>query len=127
MRALQRSVVLIVMALAVNACWGHRGEPTPADPYTRSTLHIDNHNWLDVDIFVEHDGQRSRLGTVVATSSQDFVFPPTMLGQQGTIRLIADPVGSSSGIVTEFIVVKPGTQVTWTLETSLRRSSLSVY
>jgi hypothetical protein len=80
-----------------------------------------------VNILVLHDGQRSRLGTVTATSTKDFVFPTHLLTDLGEVRLIADPVGSTSSLTTELIVLRPGTRVVWTLESSLQRSSLSVY
>lgn len=125
MHLVQRLLVLPVLLLCA-AC-AHRASPEPAAPAARSTLHVDNHHWLDVDIFVVHDGQRSRLGTVTATAARDFVFPREMLGSLGEVRLVADPVGSQDAIITDLIVVKPGTAVTWTLESSLQRSSLAVY
>jgi hypothetical protein len=127
MRALHRALMSLPLLLAIVGCWRHRGEASVTSPYARSTLHIENHHWLDVDIYVVHDGQRSRLGTVTAATSKDFIFPRSMLGQLGQIRLIADPVGGGGGISTDVIVVRPGTQVAWTLESSLSRSSLAVY
>ncbi len=127
MRALHRALISLPLILALAGCWRHRGEASVTSPYARSTLHIENHHWLDVDIYVVHDGQRSRLGTVTAATSKDFIFPRSMVGQLGQIRLIADPVGSPEEIRTETIVVKPGNRVTWTLESSLSRSSLAVY
>lgn len=125
MRVVQRLLVMPVLLLAA-AC-AHRAAPEPVAPDARSMLHVVNHHWLDVNIIVEHDGQRSRLGTVTATSAKDFVFPRGMIGSMGEVRLIADPVGESGSIITDRIVVKPGTEVSWTLESSLQRSSLAVY
>lgn len=127
MRALHRALISLPLLLAIVGCWRHRGEASVTSPYARSTLHIENHHWLDVDIYVVHDGQRSRLGTVTAATSKDFIFPRSMLGQLGQIQLIADPVGGGGRISTDVIVVRPGTHVAWTLESSLSRSSLAVY
>jgi hypothetical protein len=49
------------------------------------------------------------------------------MGQLGQIRLIADPVGSRSMTTSEMVSVQRGQRVTWTLESSLRRSSLAVW
>jgi len=126
MRALPLIVAAAAVLLAAPACRGHQSaEPLPLG--VPATLHVENHHWLDVNILVLHDGQRTRLGTVTATSVKDFVFPNQLLADLGEIRLIADPVGSTSSLTTELIVLKPGTRVQWTLESSLQRSSLAVY
>lgn len=127
MRTINRLLIFPALVLAITACGRPRTAPDLAGPLPSSLLHIDNHHWLDVEIYVEHDGQRSRLGTVTATSSHDFTFPRGMLGQLGVIRLIADPIGSRSGVVSDEIAVKPGMRVSWTLESHLQRSSLAVY
>jgi hypothetical protein len=126
MRTLQRVLILPALLLVVNACSRHKTS-APATPAEPSLLHVENHHWLDVDVYVFHDGQRSRLGTVTAASSKDFVFPRSMVGSTRQVRLIADPVGSSSGTATDPITLRPGTRVNWTLESSLDRSSLTVY
>jgi hypothetical protein len=127
MHKLRRLLVLLAVASAANGCWlGHKsGSQQPRS--TPSTLTVENHHWLDANIYLVHDGQRSRLGTATAARTLKLTFPPSFIGQLGTIQLIADPVGASAGIVSQSIVVKPGTRVVWTLESDLARSSLSVY
>lgn len=113
------------------ACHHHAGateHPGISSASTEpSTVRVENKHWLDVVVYVEHDGQRSRLGTVTAATTASFTLRPAMIGQVGEIQLIADPVGSQTTTATGTIIVKPGTHVDWTLQTDLARSSLSVY
>jgi hypothetical protein len=127
MQSIRRLLALTAVVFAASGCWwGHKSESQPPRS-TPSTLTVENHHWLDANIYVMHDGQRSRLGTATAARTLRLTFPPSFLGQLGTIQLIADPVGASAGIVSQSIVLKPGTRVVWTLESDLSRSSLAVY
>lgn len=123
-------LVAFTVIPAVAACHStsttpHRGISSASEP--RSTVHVENKHWLDVVVYVEHDGQRSRLGTVTAASTTDFTLLPTLIGQTGAIQLIGDAVGSPGTVQTGTIVVRPGSRVTWTLQTNLARSDVAVY
>src|SRR6266511_331181 len=83
-------------------------------------LRVSNHNFLDVTIYVVHDGQRTRVGTVTGSSSQVFFLPFRLLGQGREIQLLGDPIGSTQLARTERLVVQPGQYIDWTLETELR-------
>ena len=120
-------IVLFVSAAVISAaCWHHRPSPDSA-PDTPATLHVDNHNYQDVDIQVFYRGLKSRLGSVNAAAATDIVFPKYLLSDLGEVQLIAHAIGTPYTIETAVIVLKPGTKVRWTLETDLSRSSVSVY
>ena len=120
-------VVLIAAAAVVSAaCWHHHGSPEPTGD-SPATLQIDNHNFQDVDIQVLHRGLKSHLGDVNASAATTIVLPKYLLGDLGEVQLIAHAVGTPYTITTNVIVLKPGTQVRWTIETDLNRSSISVY
>lgn len=93
----------------------------------RSTVRVENKNWLDVVVYVEHEGQRQRLGTVTATSTASFTLRPTMIGGFGDIQLIANAIGSHATTTTGRLTIKPGMHIDWTLQTDLSRSSVAVY
>ena len=128
-----RTIWLLAACTIIPAMACHHGTRTAEHPGISSAstepsiVRVENKQWLDVVVYVEHDGQRSRLGTVTATSTANFTLRPTMIGGMGEIQLIADPVGSQTTTATGTIVVKPGTHVDWTLQTDLARSSVSVY
>lgn len=124
---LRTRLILIVAAAVVSAaCWHHRPSADSA-PDTPATLHVDNHNYENVDIQVSYRGLRSHLGSVNASGTTDIVFPKYLLSDLGEVQLIAHAIGTPSTIETAVIVLKPGTKVRWTLETDLSRSSVSVY
>ncbi|HKV51194.1 MAG TPA: hypothetical protein VJO52_08355 [Gemmatimonadaceae bacterium] len=80
-----------------------------------------------MDIQVIHRGLRSHLGSVNAAAATDIVFPKNLLSDLGEVQLIAHAIGTPYTITTAVIVLKPGTEVRWTLETDLSRSSVTVY
>jgi len=90
-------------------------------------LTVINHHWLDVTVFVEHDGQRTRIGTVTAASTQEFVVPMRVLGVSHQFRLLGSAIGSSDLVRTETLTLQPGQFIEWTLEHDLRRSSVGVF
>ena len=132
-RSIARAWLMASLAGAP-ACGGNPGpdEASPssdfvADRDTPVLLTINNAHWLDVTIFVYHDGELSRVGTVTAAGASEFTLPYWMLGQSRSIRLLADPVGSDGLIRSETIHVQPGQMVEWRRESQLARSSVIVY
>jgi hypothetical protein len=121
----RRALALALVAL-VFACAGrhHHTKPQPAQDIP---LRVTNRNWLDVAIYVLHDGQRTRVGTVTGSSAQEFKLPLWMLGQSHELTLIGEAIGSSDVARTEMLVIQPGQYIDWTLETNLRRSSVGVF
>jgi len=122
---MRRPPFLLVVAIAMAACTSHR--PRSADPQDEFTLIVVNHHWLDVTVYVLHDGQRTRIGTVTGSSSQQFVLPGRLLGQSHQLALFGDAIGSNDFARTETLNIQPGQRIEWTLETDLRRSSVGVY
>jgi hypothetical protein len=90
-------------------------------------LNVANHNFLDVVVYVLHDGQQTRVGTVTASSSAIFYLPGRLLGLGREIQLLGHPIGGTDLARTETIVVQPGQYITWTLESDLGRSSVGVF
>jgi hypothetical protein len=127
----RHGLVLLFLPAGGIACLHHSGPPpantTPARYAEDVPLEIANHNWLDVIIYVLHDGQRSRVGTANASSSASFTLPARMLGVGREIRLWGHPIGGKGGALTETVVVQPGQWIEWTLESDLKRSAIGVY
>ncbi|PYP00353.1 MAG: hypothetical protein DMD61_04455 [Gemmatimonadetes bacterium] len=96
-------------------------------PESEIALSVTNHNYLDVVVYVLHDGQRTRVGTVSGSSSTVFFLPIRLLGQGREIRLYGDAIGNDAYAVTDILVVQRGQYIEWTLETDLRRSSVGVF
>jgi hypothetical protein len=97
--------------LLTSACW-HRHKPASVPssgaPEGEIALRVTNHNYLDVTVYVLHDGQRTRVGTVTGSSTQLFLLPMRLLGQGREIQLLGDPIGSPAFARTETLIVQPG-------------------
>lgn len=118
-------IMIAVVAVASTACSHHApNESVASGP---ATLHVDNRNWQNVDIQVLHRGIQSHLGSVNASAETEIVFPKFLLSDLGEVQLIAHAIGTPYTIRTQVIVLKPGTEVRWTLETNLDRSTIAVY
>ncbi len=118
-------VLILGIALATTACAGrHHSKP---EPVSDIPLKVTNHNWLDVTIYVLHDGQRTRIGQVTGSTAQEFVLPWRLLGQSHELELLGEAIGSPAFARTEVLNIQPGQSIEWTLETDLRRSSVGVY
>jgi hypothetical protein len=120
--------VALVGAPLVFACRGPRQnvESAPAPNADGFSLVLNNHQVLDANIFVQHDGQVDRVGMVSASSSKVLALPLWLLGQSKTIRLIAEPIGNDTRYTTEFLFVEPGQVVELNVEGVLERSNYSI-
>lgn len=126
-------IALIVALLAAPACFvfnrGNRATAAPAldVPEGEIALNVTNHNYLDVVIYVQHDGVQTRVGMVTGSSSTVFFLPARLLGQAHEIRLLGDAIGSDAYASTDILVVQRGQYIEWTLEMDLARSSVGVF
>jgi non-canonical (house-cleaning) NTP pyrophosphatase len=119
-------IALVVLCTAAAACGHHRGSTAP-QPAGEIALQVINHHWLDVTVYVVHNGERTRIGLVTAATSQTFMLPARIVGQAREISLLGEALGSRDIARTETLVVKAGQTIEWTLESDLRRSSVGVY
>ena len=125
---------LLVALLATAAC-ARRGRvgdgdddeaPEPLPEFV--IVSVENHNWSDVIIsIVQGSSQPVRLGIVTGATNAVLRFPGTYIANSQVLQLLARPVGGRSLLRSERFTVQPGQQVTWTLESSLERSSLAIY
>jgi len=134
-RTLRLRTALAFLILAAPACFvfnrankaDARATPAFDVPEGEIALSVTNHNYLDVVIYVLHDGVQTRVGTATGSSSTVFYMPARLLGQGREIRLLGDAIGNDEYARTEILVVQPGQYIEWTLETDLRRSSVGVF
>lgn len=120
-------VAVLLIAGALAGC-SHKRVNDDLDLNAESSLHVENHHWGDVDIYVVHDGQRSRLGTVTATTEENFSLTSGLIGHSGTIQFLAHAVGMQGNLNSEAIAIRPGgMQVNWVIESNMSRAVLSVY
>jgi len=87
---------------------------------------LNNHQVLDANIFIQHDGQVDRVGMVSASSSKVLVLPLWLLGQSNNIRLIAEPIGNDARYTSDMLLVQPGQMIELNVEGVLERSNYSI-
>ena len=116
----------MILALMI-ACAGPRQnvDPEPVQAAGFSLI-LNNRHLLDVNIFLQHDGQPDRIATVPSSTSRAIVLPLRMLGQSKTIRIIAEPIGDETRYTTDMLVVQPGQIVEVNVENLIARSSYNI-
>jgi hypothetical protein len=125
--ARHRTHGVVLLGLMVAGCFGPRHQlsddagPSPmADGFE---LTLNNRHWLDINVFVQHDGESSRVTTVTASSSQSLILPVWMLGDSRLVRIIAEPVGEDGRYTTDLLRVSEGQSVEVNVESALARST----
>jgi hypothetical protein len=120
-------ITALVSLTLLSACRGPRQNvgPAPVDAGGFSLI-VNNHHLLDVNIFVQHDGQADRVTTVPASTSRPVALPAWMLGQSRLVRVIAEPIGDDTRYTTDLLSVQPGQTVEVNVESSIARSNYNI-
>lgn len=114
----------LLTALSLGGCLHGRHPTALTEPVT---LNVENHNWLDITIYLMPGGSgRLRVGQVTGVSKATFTLTPAMLGGTGEVYLVADPIGSNQS-VTERVLVHGGQIIEWVLEANLGSSTIAVW
>jgi len=72
--------LLILFGTLTLACGSYHRPPAAPAPQDSFAIVVVNHHWLDVTVYLVHDGQRTRVGTVTATTTQQFDLSARLLG-----------------------------------------------
>ena len=105
---------LLALAL-LNAGCSHGARSGSPEPQARTTVKVDNRNFLDMNVFVLRFGQRIRLGTVTGLSSQVFTIPPDIVRSSPQLQFELHPIGGRTNPRTETITVQPGDEIELTI------------
>jgi hypothetical protein len=122
----------VALLLGASGCFifhHGNGDPQPSFdvPAGEIALNVTNHNYLDVVIYVLHDGQQTRVGMVTGSSASILFVPVRLLGMGHELQLFGRAIGSEAFARTQTLIIQPGQYIEWTLETDLRRSSVGVF
>src|SRR6266568_693662 len=116
---------LIVAGCARHGGARHAAAPPRAQP-VEVALHVTNHHWLDMTISLEHDGQRTRVGSVTAATSAEFVLPLRMFGVSREFEGIKPTPWNTLYVVTMLAIRAPAIRIVRPLA-SLRWSNWMTY
>src|SRR5256885_11704305 len=104
---------LAALLLGASACFiFNRGksEPRPAFdvPAGEIALNVTNHSYLDVVVYVLHDGQQTRVGMVTGSSAALLFVPIRLLGLGHELQLYGRAIGSEAFARTQTLVIQAG-------------------
>lgn len=123
----QMSLVAVTLAASLTGCATTGGGQRSASGSDRMEVLVQNHNWADMNVYLERDGMRTRLGTVTTASTRVFVVPRGLSSRSGSFRLLADPIGGSATYLTAPLLIAPGQNVEFTIENHVNISSVAVW
>jgi hypothetical protein len=127
MRRACKAVVVLLLALSVNACGAtHSASTADAPRRAPTTVQVTNNNWSDMVIYVIRSTMRVRLGMVNSMNTTTFQLPASVSGPTTTVRLEANPIGSPQPYLTPAVNVWPGQQIELTIQNHLAVSSVAV-
>lgn len=118
--------MLLMLMVTTASCSHGRKSESSALTSGPVSVKVENHNWVNVVVYVIHGGQRTRLGMATGNKTTDLTIPYWVVGHAATIQLQGDAVGSSDRVITDAVTVRPWMKLDWTLETDLSRSALSI-
>ena len=110
-----REALFALVLLSVGCGQGFRAEPP--DPDAKTTVTVNNQNFLDMHVYVLRGGQRIRLGTVTGLSTQVLTIPPDIV-RSSPIRFEVHGIGGRGNPRSETISVQPGDEIRLTIPPS---------
>ena len=103
----------LALALLSAGC-SHGVKSGTPEPQARTTVKVENQNFLDMNVFVLQGGQRIRLGTVSGLSTAVFTLPD-YVARSTSVQFELHPIGGRTNPRTETISVQPGDQIMLTV------------
>ena|SRR5947207_681165 len=104
---------VLTLALLSAGC-GRAVRSGPREPDPRTTLRVQNQNFLDMNVYVLRGGQRIRLGTVPGLSTEVFTIPAYIV-RSSPLQFEAHPIGGLENPRSETISVQPGEEIQITI------------
>jgi hypothetical protein len=97
-----------------------------ADPGGVAFVSVENHNFLDLDVFaIQRGAPRRRLGMVTGASTVTFTLPREFVAA-GTVRIVAVPIGGFGSAGSGQVSVSRGETIVFSVEQNLALSSVII-
>ncbi len=111
MRLVLRTMLLAIsLAMGTTACF--KSKPgSQIETQERTTVLVDNRNFLDFTIYLISGSQRIRLGTATGNSKARFTIPSQFVFGATQLQFQADPIGGRTAPVSYPVTVSPGDEV----------------
>lgn len=123
MKVVRRALCAMLLGAAMGGCASLRGPAGSAPPVA---LEVDSHNDAAFDVFaISAGGIPQRIGMVMGFSKATFTLGRD-LTTQGTVRIVAVPIGGFGAANSGPLVVRGGDTIVFTLEQVVSWSSAVV-
>jgi len=122
----RRFRVVALLAVTLAAC--SRNKSQTEDFYPRADpipVHVQNENFLDMNVFIVSGGVSRRLGLVTGNSAADFKIQWSIINGQ-SIALTATPIGGRGSAGSGSLNVAPGQMIDFKIGSVLRQSTATV-
>lgn len=87
-------------------------------------VRVENNAYLDMHIYVVYGaGQQRSLGMVTGLTRRTLVIPTQVIQTLSGIQLLADPIGTDRGFLSQPILAYPGQRVRFTIQNLLSLST----
>ena len=124
-RSYARRNGVALFALGLAACSRNKGTEDFYPRYDPIPVHVQNENFLDVNVFVVSSGVSRRLGQVSGNSAGDFKIAWSLVNGQ-SISLTATPIGGRGSAVSGSLNISPGQMIDFKIGSVLRQSTATV-
>lgn len=126
-----KAVALVcLMGFSSSGCATGGGEDPQTELAPREeglAVTVHNQNWSTVHCYLLLDSRSVSLGQVSTNRVETFTVRDGVLGSHRSVRLLADPVGSTDSYTTEPILIESGDRIEWTLRNPFSLSSIQLY
>ncbi|MCZ6918313.1 MAG: hypothetical protein O7I93_16180 [Gemmatimonadetes bacterium] len=89
------------------------------------TVTVVNRNWNAMRVYAVIEGVSHRLGTVSGLSEQRVRLRPAWVGSAAEIEIVAVPIGRRGATITQRMLIFPGDELVYRIESNLGLSNLS--
>jgi hypothetical protein len=121
------SGVALIGAFIAGACATTKPSQNLLGEKSVPTVTVRNDNWLDVVIYAVRGTARFRIGTVGGSSSQTFRLTSDAMTGSSPLQILADPIGSSRGYMTDPVVLAPGQRLEVQLGSPISISTFAIW
>lgn len=87
------------------------------------SIYVENRNFLDMRVYVVRHGTAYRVGTITSFTEQEFKLPRGLVGSTDDVQLVARPIGSRNGYVSQPVIFSKGDTLVFQIENSIGLSS----
>ena len=110
-RLLRPTLGSLLLALAVSSSACRTASRANEERQAKSTVSVENREFVDMNVYVLRSGQRFRLGISSGHSTTVLGIPDYLVKAGDELQFICDPIGAVREQVSEQMTVYPGDQL----------------